>query len=300
MIKGHNRRAATLVEIAATITALVLIVCLVLPVTAQNRTGSRSTRSRANLHLHGQVLALYAGENRNEVLNPYPGPGETDQFGNSLFWTITPSWGGGSSWLFFNDSYSYHWGPMIRQYYPDYQLIDVFAAPGDQETYESIDQLSGVNNWVTDISYWYSPTMFYNANRFRNETGGDTLTGAVAESVTRNRFEDMTFPSHKVVLLEKQDFAVPDKILFSHPDAHVGILFGDSSVGVSDNQPLYDAVNNDPDIMPSGGNWADPEGLALYHMDNQSSPDELLEDQQNLYPAFYMWTRRGIQGRDLF
>jgi hypothetical protein len=80
----------------------------------------------------------------------------------------------------------------------------------------------------------------------------------------------------------------------------VGLLFGDGAVAESNNPPLYDAIDADPTLAPSGGNWADELGLATYYMDNNSSPNELLEDQQHLYPAFYMWTREGIQGRDLF
>ncbi|MFG0252369.1 MAG: hypothetical protein ACF8NJ_05785, partial [Phycisphaerales bacterium JB038] len=54
------------------------------------------------------------------------------------------------------------------------------------------------------------------------------------------------------------------------------------------------------ELYPSGGNWADEWGLQHYSMNNSASPAELLEDQQGLYPAFYMWTRKGIHGRDLF
>ncbi|MCK4872480.1 MAG: hypothetical protein KAS72_07120 [Phycisphaerales bacterium] len=291
-----TRRATTLIELILALASTAVLMCLVLPVLAQSRGHELRLRSTANLRLHGQMLAMYAGEHRNEVLNPYGGLG---RFPYDTY-DIYPPWACGHAFSIKWDAYAYHWGSLARQYYADYEQIDVFAAPGDQETYEALLECGDHPFWVMDISYWYSPTMFYRPGRFRSADGGDTSSGATPWNLRRNRLDDMTFPSRKVVVFEKQDFATPEKLLFAHPDANVGLLLGDGSVRVSDNQPLYQMIYADPDLAPSGGNWADQAGLRRYYMDNAQSPDELLEDQQYLYPAFYIWTRRGIQGRDLF
>ncbi len=287
-------RGFTLAELVALLAMLALAACMITPTLAQVRgPDARKQRSTANLRLHGQVLALYTNTHRGEVLNPFRGP-----WHNAQVWTIRPPWGG--PWSMGGDAYAYHWGDLIRQYYEDYERADVFAAPGDLETLDTFASNGDEPNWVADISYWYSPTMFFSPRRFAEADGGDTATGAEPQNVYRNEMADMRFPSRKVVVFEKQDFTTPEKLLFAHPDARVGLLFGDGSVTESDNPPLYDTIDADPTLAPSGGNWADALGLITHGMDNASSPDELLEDQQDLYPAFYIWTREGIRGRDLF
>jgi hypothetical protein len=292
----RNRRGFTLAELLTLLAVGCCAICIVVPTLAQVRgPGDWKTRSTANLRLHGQVLGLYANTHRGAVLNPFRADGSLDRP-----WDVSPEWVDGAPFMMEHDAYSYHWGDLIRHYYEDYERADVFAAPGDQETLDWFDEYGYLPTWVADISYWYSPTVFFGEQRFAEADGGDTATGATPRNLRRNDVADMTFPSRKVVILEKQDFATPEKLLFSHPAARVGLLFGDNSVRVSDNQPLYDAIDADPTLAPSGGNWADEEGLERYYMDNDASPDELLEDQQHLYPAFYMWTRDGVRGRDLF
>ncbi len=292
----RNARGLTLVETAVVVSLLAVAACLVAPSLAQVRgPEAMKPRSTANLRLHGQVLGLYANTHRGEVLNPYQPLGASQQV-----WGIRPEWAGGGTYPMKADGYSYHWADLIRHYYADYERPDVFAAPGDLETLRSIEDSAHIPNWVVDVSYWYSPTLFFSEERFAEETGGDTASGAIPQKVYRHEVADLTFPSRKVVVFEKQDFTTPDKLLFAHPDARVGLLLGDASVRESDNPPLYAAIAADPSLAPSGGNWADEWGLGNYNMDNDSSPDELLEDQQHLYPAFYMWTREGIAGRDLF
>jgi prepilin-type N-terminal cleavage/methylation domain-containing protein len=291
----------TLIELLVVVAIIALLIGILLPALGKARDSARKTRSLANIKTHGQILAVYANENRNELVNPYRGPGETNTFGNSDIWEICPTWSN-SCWLMKNDGFSYHWGPFLRDYYADQKESDVFCAPQDDETKEGIQDLLAegeIGRWVIDISYWYSATCYYNPRRFYDREGGESSTGAVAENIRRNEIDDVSYPSQKVVVFEKQDFLEKQKFLFSHPDASAALILTDGSGRFSQNNVLTQRVLQDDDLFPSGGLWADPDGLSDYRMDNQFSPAELLEDQQNLYPAFYHWTRRGIQGRDL-
>jgi len=302
MLRGSkNTRGFTLIELLVVIAIIALLIGILLPALGKARNSARRTRSLNNVRTHGQVLAIYANENRNNLLNPFHA-GETDRFGHSESWTVCPSWAGGSCWLMEHDAFSYHWGPLSRDYYADQKESDVFIAPNDQETLDSVDDLiaqGSINNWVIDISYWYSPTCYFNPRRFYDRTGGETETGAIAENLRRNDYDDVSFPSQKIVIFEKQDFGTKAKLLFAHPDASVAMVALDGSASFSKNNVLTQKVLQDDKLMPSGGNWRDPDGLSKYRMNNADSPAELLEDQQDLYPAFYMWTRKGIHGRDL-
>jgi prepilin-type N-terminal cleavage/methylation domain-containing protein len=287
----------TLIELLVVVAIIALLIGILLPALGKARDAARRTESLGNMRTHGQVLAVYANEHRNELLNPFPGPGETNTFGNSDVWRIPASWGG--VWDMRADAYSYHWGPLAREYYADQKESDVFAAPGDEETLQTIEEFyaeGNYNGWVNDISYWYSPTCFFNPRRFYDREGGSSESGAIAENLRRNEVDDIAFASQKVLVMEKQDFDTDAKLLFSAPDARVGLALGDGSARFSANNVLIQRVNQDDDLYPSGGLWRDNDGLSDYHMD---SDEEGLAVQQNLHPAFYQWTRRGIQGRDI-
>jgi prepilin-type N-terminal cleavage/methylation domain-containing protein len=298
-----TRSGFTLIELLVVVAIIALLIGILLPALGKARDAARRTTSLANMRSHTQVLAVYSNEHRNDLLNPFRGAGETDRFGGSDAWDIRPTWDPGSVWNLDGDGFSYHWGPMARDYYADQKESDVFVAPDDQETLESIEERvaeGDINNWVIDISYWYSATAYFNPGRFEDRTGGETETGGVAELLRRNDADDIAYPSQKVMVFEKQDFGVKEKYLFSHPDARVALGVSDGSASFSSNNVLTQRINQDDDLYPSGGLWRDENGLQQYQMDNARSPGELLEDQQNLYPALYHWTRGGVFGRDLF
>ncbi len=294
--RERARGAFTLIELLVVVAIIALLIGILLPALGKARDSARKTRSLANIKTHGQILAIYANEHQGELLNPYDGPTQY-----AIVWYVKPPWSLGAYPMRY-DAYAYHWGPLAREYYADQKESDVFAAPNDAETKQTIEdqyEQGYVNNWVNDISYWYSPTMFYNPGRFYDRMGGSTVEGAVSTNLRRNAIDDIQYPSQKIVVFEKQDFGTETKLLFSHPDASIAMSAADNSGVLSSNNVITQRVLQDDDLYPSGGEWADEWGLNFYHMDNDASPTELLEDQQGLYPAFYMWTRKGIHGRDL-
>ncbi|MFG0252371.1 MAG: type II secretion system protein [Phycisphaerales bacterium JB038] len=286
----------TLIELLVVVAIIALLIGILLPALGKARDSARRTRSLANIKTHGQILAVYGNENKNKIIF-----GFTQRAANDYTYAVCPGWSNGC-FTMKNDAYGWHWGPLAREYYADQKESDVFAAPNDHETTDTIDEFIAdgqINNWVMDISYWYSPTMFYKPQRFYGrDSGASGGENCDRTWLARNDFDDVQYPSQKVTFLEKQDFGTTGKLLFSHPDAQVALMLGDGSGTFSKNNEITQMVMQDDDLYPSGGNWADPD-LGYYHMDNQGSPSELLEDQQDLYPAFYVWTRKGIHGRDI-
>ncbi len=284
----------TLIELLVVVAIIALLIGILLPALGKARDSARRTRSLANIKTHGQILAVYANENKNKTIF-----GFSQRALNDYTFAVCPGWSNGC-FTMKNDSYAWHWGPLAREYYADQKESDVFAAPNDHETADSIDEKIAdgqINNWVIDISYWMSPTLFYNPFRFYERDSG-SADNADRTMLKRNDLDDVQYPSQKVTFFEKQDFGTSAKLLFAHPDASVALMLGDGSGTFSKNNGITQKVLQDDELYPSGGEWSDPD-LSFYWMDNAKSPAELLEDQMGLYPAFYVWTRKGIHGRDL-
>ncbi len=215
----------TLIELLVVVAIIALLIGILLPALGKARDSARRTRSLANIKTHGQILAVYANENKNKTIF-----GFSQRALNDYTEAVCPGWSNGC-YTMKNDAYAWHWGPLAREYYADQKESDVFAAPNDHETTDSIDEKiadGDINNWVIDISYWMSPTLFYNPHRFYARDSG-SADNADRSMLKRNDLDDIQYPSQKVTFFEKQDFGTSAKLLFAHPDASVALMLGDGS-----------------------------------------------------------------------
>jgi prepilin-type N-terminal cleavage/methylation domain-containing protein len=283
------RRGFTLTELVVVIVLAVIVAAVAVMLPAKGGSGSSPrTRSMSNLHQLTTVIALYASDNGDLLPNPFDATVR-----NAEPWQI---YVGKGSWEEANvpaDSCSYYWATLVAPYI-GVPPVDSSVAPLDTHSEKRFAAEWGTKALIP-TSYWYSATAYYNPSRFAGPQTGSTAVGGVWENIRRNPYDEVTHPGLKALLFEKQDFRHARKVLFAHPEADAVIGMADGSCRTSRNDESMDAIQQDPALAPSGGNWADPT-LAEYGMD---SKEEGLAEQQGLYPAFYHWTRDGIHGRDL-
>ncbi|MFG0252628.1 MAG: type II secretion system protein [Phycisphaerales bacterium JB038] len=286
-----SQRGFTLSQVFVLLILAVVVAVLLTPMWAHKRRISSLPQSMRNLKSLAQFLAVHANENRDALFNPFEA---TNAVADT--WRVNPTENDLEAAHAPADSFSYfaaselcRWADLTAK------EGDYCVSPRDAHTRERFKH-RGKEVRLTPSSYWYSATMYYSPARFAWPDSGSTAEGARWGYVQCNTFDDIRFPSQKVTLVQKQDFGSSGRLLFSAPNAQVPLVLADGSGMFSHNRKLIAAVQQDPSLAPSGGNWADP-SLADYGMD---SKEEGLADQEGLYPAFYHWTRDGIHGRDLF
>ncbi len=283
----RKRRGLTLVELIAVI-VLTLAILVVLALFPTRHGMDARMRSQSNLKQLVTDLIIYAVDNEDLLLNPFDAAGSPDDP-----WRLELSGTVPSPAYAPADSYSYMFPAVVCLYDPT--LDDAVIAPLDSQSWQRHQRERSKTN-LLPCSYWYSATAYYSPSRFADSDSGSTAVGATWDRIQRNRLDDVAFAADKVLLFEKQDFGHPEKLLFSHPEAVVALAAADGHVELSSDRRRVGVAEGDVALAPSGGNWADP-NLADYGMDSE---EEGLARQQALYPAFYHWTRDGIQGRDLY
>lgn len=341
------RAGFTLIELLVVVAIIAILVGLLLPALGEARCRAQTTVSIANLRSMGQTVLFYGQENKETFFNPFLHPREKDVVpvaGNQNNWgwigiPARPPAPGASTrntgWEFDEDNsllFSAHWASVMlntistsasdlhnkAQFAPaDYLVQDRF-----KEFLERLKsgQVAGntIQTAIWDGSYWLSPTLWVNPALYDNRTGN--LAPAIRvtnlDHWRRNRLDQCTSPTAKVMLWERMDFCKKQRRvgntmekfapMWNNPEAMARFCTVDGSVDQIPGKKLHDQMNNTSgsasnrlELTPLG-KWDSNAGitnaaLLRYEMDK----DRLLNNPSQSDPAFFFATRFGIKGRDL-
>jgi hypothetical protein len=272
-------------------------------------------------------LQTYGADYKDQCLNPF---NPTTNYGG-VAGAADPNWMSvpvpgrpGYVWPF-NDSgyqtemFSFHWASLMMNYINPQDLRSpVQFNPADttviQRFRNDFDASLPINlsEYIWDGSYMYSPTFWFNPERYNGATRGsitapNQLSGV--RSVRYNKYSEVIYPTAKVMINERFDTKsakrpganLPPQ--WNNPIALPNCGFADGSgsdVKMSDLHAL--ANSSDPLISnvykPTNPNWNLPTSLlTTFNMQNDG-----FENGQNgttAYPAFFWGTRNGIKGKDI-
>lgn len=330
-----RRRAFTLIEVLVVIGIIALLMGILLPSLGKARRQALDTVGNANLRSLAQLMTMYNDDHKGAFPNPF-GQGDTlendadlliPDFNDAVF---NHSNGEGSWWNFnacpacslTTEFFSPYWyshlaleqdAPMAReeQFSPaDGSLVQMWR--GQAESGKNMDQ-----SMLWPSSFYLSPTVWSLPGRYP----GGIRFSADAEMIKTQYVETVAFPSEKVILFERADFAQRSRIqvnqlgealnvgappAWNNLRSETNVVTADGAVRLVKMKELYQAIDETKDLRPCGeiALGDDPtvsvaESYRNSFPSNQAGLGDRGHSTDETYPAFFWATKDGIRGRDL-
>lgn len=294
-------------ELLVCIAIVAVLVSLLLPALGHVRFAAQRSVSLGNLRQSATLMAAYAGQYRDEFINPFqPGPSCGRTWASAWVWEPNDecergwNYAPGGSELF-----GVHW--LAHALYAEDRTlsrIDSLVAPGDRALLtwlrETNTAADGNISWIFPSSYWYPPVFWQRWDRFLAPTrpeGNSTLNWYYFR---RNRTSDVTFPSRKVLVFESKEYASTLQAQFNLPEARPLVALVDGSAMplrtadiIADTAAPGEESNAKLDCPSGSWDFAEVIGNRLY----QYGPREGFSWVHG-EPAYFWATRHGLRGRD--
>ncbi|MBM4108140.1 MAG: prepilin-type N-terminal cleavage/methylation domain-containing protein [Phycisphaerae bacterium] len=320
-----SRRGFTLIELLVVIAIIALLIGILLPALGEARRAAHNTVSLSNLRSLSQMMAAYAGQSRDQLMNPFFLPGER-AVGNP-----TPPWNGievshqpGAFWIFADggrstEMFGFHWASLMMHWNNPEDLGNkVQFAPGDRTVVTRFNNFVPQppftrSDYIWDGSYVYSPACWFNSIRYEQPVGTPALPAAQA-LLRRNTYASVISPSAKVMLWERFDYSRKWRLdangrtenppQWNNPEATARFAAVDGSVDAVRMRTLYELTTpgsstppNERSLTPTGRFNIPTSMFAAYDMSRDGFENG--ENGTVANPAFFWATRDGVKGRDI-
>ncbi len=322
-------RGFTLIELLVVIAIIALLIGILLPSLGEARLAAQNTVSLSNIKSLTQVQILYGGEHDDSFVNPF-GRG-TNLCNQGTWWRISRNdeqcFAFTDPGVWKSEMYAAHWYSQTADWIsPGDYASDVQFAPADAAPKDRFLELStqySLDRVIWDTSYFYSPTFWFNPNRYAQSPRNSADPREPDQAgFRRNRQSDVTYPTQKVIIFERFDTSQRRRLetvtilgnpqvlgrrdappTWHNPQAKTNVGLVDGSV-IRANMSEVSALTQSPkqsvrDAFTPTDVWdVDNSILGRYEMRGDLLENGTTENG-GLYPAFFWATKDGIHGRDI-
>lgn len=303
-----NRRAFSLTDLLAVAVAAALAVVLLVPAMKRNRDGSLLQVSQARLAANAQAHLGYAASNADAFVYRFMRPQVTGQFWAGVvapggnYWSFDSSGPWKGEFLGASQWWALHLNASLRV-----QRSPAQISPCDSLLLARHKKLADPSfrgtTFSVDSSYWLTPTVWFVNSRYDPQLA--TRSDSAYSSVRSRRVSEISFPSEKVLLMERWSFfdSVGNRVaspqVFARSSGWTNVVMGDGSVrlqAMSAVQSLADSPNASINrVFRPSGRWVTERSALLnvdFYFDGLETPND---------PpwAFFWATRNGLAGRDI-
>jgi prepilin-type N-terminal cleavage/methylation domain-containing protein len=329
---GRSARGFTLLELLVVITLTGLLIGLLLPALAHSRRSAARCVSGQNLASLAREHVAYATNYADGFLNPFDAnaaarwPGQTTSTGPIMFCTvIQPNperLPGHFLGMTLADStrstepFAHLWASYFQHVWMgEDKGLDVFRDPSDPFLAHKARLMRAApippERWVFDTSFWYSPTFWLKAERYREDDFAPISPSPDnSRWLAGNRMDHVQLPALKTLLFERFDFSSPRSTKqWNNPGARPQSAFVDGSVSAVAMNKLHAATQSVPSgpFVPSEAYNPDALYAArwLIGVPAPAGPREPFEtgtspyDGTAAWPQFLYGTRDGVRGQDV-
>jgi prepilin-type N-terminal cleavage/methylation domain-containing protein len=321
------RRAFTLIELLVVIAIIAVLMGILLPAIGMARRTAMSAAGNANMRSTGQMLILFAQDNKDAFPNPF-GYGVPEEDPSKLDYNDAVSLDGSYAWNFnahplvpemTTEIFAAYWYSYLADADGEsHRLREEQMSPADTILQSLARDFRGhmmftQRNRLWPSSFYLSPTLWSDASRYSSGRMPMDI------QMVRTQFiSSLSYPESKVLVFERMDFlqrermvlqgdntrAVGNSPAWNNIRAKPAVFLADGSVRKTPMADLFEAAGSDERYAPSGGIAAPDElGILGEKMTGDDTTDTpsftRAGDSDGSYPAFFWATRDGVKGRDL-
>jgi prepilin-type N-terminal cleavage/methylation domain-containing protein len=296
-------RAFTLIEVLVVVAIAALLIAILVPALSSGRRSAKALVGVSNLRALAQTKLAYTNDHQEYFLNPFRAQWPTDP---ATFGANPPKWhtAFGSAdqslrWDFqfecpeyradvYTDAFSELWASFFADYRGTVRVSEDQFSPADGhllDAYQDIRDtpLGKGGSKLFPSSFMYSPTFWTKPERY--PIGGSRAPMA-PEWLRNNQVSSVTYPSAKVMLWERCNFAQS-----STRGGDIG-LSSARNVATADGSVIFLQMRDIVDAMSgtgggSGRGVSAPSNGPLIYCNTPSGPE------------FFFGTAGGIRGRDI-
>lgn len=307
----RRRPGFTLIEMLVVVAIAALLIAILVPALSSGRRSAKALVGVSNLRSLTQTKLAYTNDHQEYFLNPFRAEWLADPNGSAVLPKWYTAFGSVDStlrWDFkfecpeysetaYTDAFAELWASFFSDYRGAVRISEDQFSPADGHLLDAYQDIRDTpiakgGGQLFASSFLYSPTFWTKPERYNITNPNGMRPEMQPEWLRNNQVSSVTYPSAKVMLWERCNFA--------HASQRTGFIGLSSArnVAVADGSVIFLQMRDIVDAMSSsggGGGGGGGSGRGVAAPTNGS----MIYCNTGAGPEFFFGTANGIRGRDI-